>query len=146
MITVNFIAMAISLEMKNCRISIPIYHPVYPEKNTIIENSKNEPLLQPVMVDGKITVGNKNLKEIHDYFLKRASLLPDEHKRFISPHIYKTGISEKLMETRNALSKQFKITDIKKVRMTEIIRPTFVIDKQICFRNIERMVQKASEK
>ncbi|MCG6185856.1 alanine racemase [Maribellus maritimus] len=29
--------------------------------------------------------------------------------------------------------------------MTEIIRPTFVVDKEICLRNIERMAKKASE-
>jgi D-serine deaminase-like pyridoxal phosphate-dependent protein len=29
--------------------------------------------------------------------------------------------------------------------MKEIIRPTLVIDKEVCLRNIERMVQKAKE-
>jgi nicotinate phosphoribosyltransferase len=46
--------------------------------------------------------------EIHKYLVSRAALLPDEHKRFISPHIYKTGISAELTETRNALSRQIK--------------------------------------
>ncbi|MBN2636658.1 MAG: nicotinate phosphoribosyltransferase [Prolixibacteraceae bacterium] len=86
----------------------PVYHPVYPEKNLVIGDLKCEPLLQPVIVNGKILSKSKTPKEIHSYLLKRAELLPDEHKRFISPHIYKVGISKKLLEIRNELSKQLK--------------------------------------
>lgn len=86
----------------------PIYHPVYPEKHSIIGDLNYEPLLQQVVVNGKILSKLKTPKEIHSYLLKRTALLPDEHKRFISPHIYKVGISEKLLEIRNELSKQLK--------------------------------------
>ncbi len=85
-----------------------IYHPVYPEKNTSVKSLKSEALLQPLVVNGKSKIFAKTPQEIHEYLLKRAALLPDEHKRFISPHIYKVGISKKLMEKRNTLAKQLK--------------------------------------
>jgi nicotinate phosphoribosyltransferase len=85
-----------------------IYHPVYPEINTTIKGLKSENLLHEVATGGKIKLKMQSPMEIHKYLESRATLLPDEHKRFISPHIYKTGISKELMETRNALSKQIK--------------------------------------
>jgi nicotinate phosphoribosyltransferase len=85
-----------------------IYHPIYPERKTQIGSLQKEPLLQMVVKKGDIIFEQKNAVEIHQYLLKRAALLPEEHKRFISPHIYKVGISEKLMETRNTLAKQLK--------------------------------------
>ena len=45
---------------------------------------------------------------IHKYLEERAKLLPLEHKRFISPHLYKVGISKELMGIRNALTKQLR--------------------------------------
>ena len=60
------------------------------------------------MDNGKILLEKKSPLNIHKYLLERAELLPLEHKRFISPHLYKVGISKKLMETRNALTKQLK--------------------------------------
>ncbi len=83
-----------------------IYDPVHPEKNTIIKSLQKEPLLKPVVMNGKVIMEKKSLNEIHRYLLKRAALLPKEHFRFISPHIYKTGISEKLMHLRNTLKSQ----------------------------------------
>ncbi|MCD6355527.1 MAG: nicotinate phosphoribosyltransferase [Prolixibacteraceae bacterium] len=85
-----------------------IYHPLYPEKNTSIKNLKRELLLQQVVKNGKIQIEKQNPLEIHQYLESRARLLPNEHKRFISPHLYKTGISKKLMETRNTLTKKLK--------------------------------------
>jgi nicotinate phosphoribosyltransferase len=83
-----------------------IYHPVYPERFTHVENYVKQPLLQMVMKNGKNIYDKKTPSEIHDFLLSRSSLLPDEHKRFISPHIYKVGITKTLMETRNTLTKK----------------------------------------
>lgn len=85
-----------------------IFHPVYPEKNTNIKGLVFENLLQDVIKSGIIVLKKQSPLEIHNYLNDRAALLPDEHKRFISPHIYKTGITKKLMHTRNTLSKQIK--------------------------------------
>lgn len=86
-----------------------LYHPVYPGKNTQIKTLKYQLLLQKVFSNEKIQLQNKSPLEIHKYLEERSKLLPQEHKRFISPHLYKVGISKKLMETRNALTKQLKI-------------------------------------
>lgn len=82
-----------------------IYDAFYPERNTNISKLKKEPLLNAAIKNGEIISETYSLEDIHKYLLTRASLLPDEHKRFISPHIYKVGISEKLLETRNSLVK-----------------------------------------
>ncbi len=99
---------AILLENENPNDVDIVYHPIYPEKNSSVKNLKMEFLLQKVVVDGKILLQKKSPLEIHKYVEERATLLPDEHKRFISPHLYKVGISKKLIETRNALTKKLK--------------------------------------
>ncbi len=85
-----------------------IYHPVYPEKNTNLTGLKKELLFSKVFENGKSLLENISPLEIHAFLETRAALLPEEHKRFISPHIYKVGISNKLMQTRNHLSAMLK--------------------------------------
>jgi nicotinate phosphoribosyltransferase len=97
---------AIGLETDNPAEIQTIYHPVYPEKNTSVKNLKFESILHEVVSNGNFILEKQSLTEIHQYLLQRSALLPDEHKRFISPHIYKAGISEKLMEARNQLANQ----------------------------------------
>lgn len=101
----SFYRDAIVLEDEKPGETETVFHPVYPEKNTSVKNLKFELLLQKVVAGGEIYHRQKPLTEIHNYLLERATLLPDEHKRFISPHIYKVGISGNLMFTRNELSK-----------------------------------------
>ena len=60
------------------------------------------------MENGQIILQKQSPSAIFNYLNERAQLLPPEHQRFISPHIYKVGISRKLMETRNNLTKQLK--------------------------------------
>ena len=88
-----------------------IYHPVYPEKNSTIKGLNQEALFSRVFEKGKILLEEKSPLQIHAYLESRATLLPMEHKRFISPHIYKVGISNKLMKTRNALKQKLISTD-----------------------------------
>jgi nicotinate phosphoribosyltransferase len=87
-----------------------IGHPVYEEKRTSVSGLKFENLLQPAVISGENMLPDKSPSEIHEYLLRRVNQLPDEHKRFISPHIYKVGISEKLREVKNSLSNQIKQT------------------------------------
>lgn len=83
-----------------------IFHPVYSDRFTNVKNCNKQPLLQLVVKDGRDITDKKPPIEIHKFLLERSALLPDEHKRFISPHIYKVGISEKLMKARNELAKK----------------------------------------
>ncbi|MBT3382422.1 MAG: nicotinate phosphoribosyltransferase [Prolixibacteraceae bacterium] len=105
----NFFRDGIFLQNENIEETDMIYHPVYPEKNTRIKNLTKEALLQQVVSNGKIMLARLPLAEIHKYLVTRAGFLPNEHKRFISPHLYKVGISKKLLEFRNMLSNQIKL-------------------------------------
>ncbi len=87
-----------------------IFHPHYPGKNTGLKEYTAENIIHPVMKEGK-TVG-KFLSpdgKIAEYAKKRLKQLPKEHKRFVNPHIYKVGISKKLLDLRDSLMKDYKI-------------------------------------
>lgn len=98
----------ILLENEDPKTVETLYHPVYPEKNTKIKGLQSESLFSKVYEKGKILIDKKTPKEIHAYLERRAALLPDEHKRFISPHIYKVGTSDKLLNARNTLTNKIK--------------------------------------
>ncbi len=83
-----------------------LYHPNFPKKYTPVEHLKKEALLHKVMDKGEILVDIPNPKDSARYARKRLSKLQKEHKRFENPHIYKIGISEKLMDLRNHLLNQ----------------------------------------
>ncbi len=102
----NFYRDVIALENESPASISTVYHPVYPEKKTNVQYLKHEALLHRVVNGGEIHFQQQSLFDIHKYVLERAALLPEEHKRFISPHIYKVGISEKLMNSRNSLKKE----------------------------------------
>ena len=55
------------------------------------------------MDKGKICILKKSPEQISQFVKERLAKLPDEHKRFKNPHIYKVGISEKLMKMRNEM-------------------------------------------
>jgi len=85
-----------------------IYDPKEPVKSMVIENSAKEPLLFPVMENGKRTVAKRSLEEIVKYSAECLEKLPVEYKRFHNPHIYKVGISEKLKAEREKLIQKYK--------------------------------------
>lgn len=97
---------AVALANENEQDISCIFHPVHPERFTHVKEYLKSPLLKQVVKYGQNITTKKTPLEIHEYLLSRSSLLPDEHKRFISPHIYKVGITKELMETRNSLAKK----------------------------------------
>ena len=99
---------AIMLYQEEAEQAEVIYHPVYTERNTVVKSLPKEPLLLPVVHDGKIITEEKSTDNIHKYLMERSCLLPEEHKRFISPHIYKVGISSELLKLRDTLAKKLK--------------------------------------
>ncbi len=104
----NFYRDGITLCEENIELVDTIYHPVYPEKNTFVNTLKKEQLFSKVFENGKKLIPNIPPLEIHAYLEQRSALLPDEHKRFISPHLYKVGISSKLLSIRKNLTTQLK--------------------------------------
>lgn len=85
-----------------------MHHPADPDKSLSVKGMKREPLLHSVMEDGRITQEHRSLNEIASFSLDRLARLPQEHKRFQNPHIYKVGISGELRDLRNELKNQHK--------------------------------------
>jgi nicotinate phosphoribosyltransferase len=85
-----------------------LYHPVQPDKKTSIAHLKREQLLRLVYENGSPVHPMPTPSECHQYLTKRAELLPEEHKRFVMPHIFKVGISSNLLELRNDLMQKYR--------------------------------------
>ncbi|MCX7982436.1 MAG: nicotinate phosphoribosyltransferase [Syntrophales bacterium] len=86
-----------------------MFHPYEREKTLSLSQYSDEPLLKPIMAKGRRIGERREVKEIAQYVKDRLSLLPQEHKRFENPHIYKVGLSEKLMILRGALMERYKM-------------------------------------
>jgi len=86
-----------------------IYHPLYHEKKTCVKELKKELLLHKVFDNGKILINPNKPEESFQYLKSRMNLLPEEMKRFISPHIYKVGISEDLYNLQEKLKEKFSL-------------------------------------
>ena len=84
-----------------------IHDPKESLKSMNVKEFSLEPLLHPVMVNGKITRPSRNLAEIAQYSKDRLASLPAEYKRFYNPHIYKVGISAKLKMEREELLRKY---------------------------------------
>jgi nicotinate phosphoribosyltransferase len=80
-----------------------IYHPHRPDKSSSVASFRKERLFRKVMDKGKIVIEKKPPGEIAKYVQQRLACLPDEHKRFDNPHVYKVGISQKLRNQRAAI-------------------------------------------
>lgn len=85
-----------------------LYHPHYPAQHTDVTAFNSEPLLHSVMEDGTLTIDPPSAQESAAYAESRFKKLNPEHKRFDNPHIYKVGISEKLMNLRNKMTRSLK--------------------------------------
>ncbi|TDO05624.1 nicotinate phosphoribosyltransferase [Sunxiuqinia elliptica] len=89
-----------------------IHHPTDPHKQKEISKYTKESLIQEAMRDGKNILSKQTPAEVAQYTQKRLKQLPEEHKRFLNPHVYKVGISEKLQQNRNDLAKQYLKKDL----------------------------------
>ncbi|WP_069131343.1 nicotinate phosphoribosyltransferase [Rhodohalobacter halophilus] len=85
-----------------------MHHPTFPAKKSDLTNRTYEDLLSPVIKNGNIIQELPDVQSIAKYAKKRLKLLQPEYKRLDNPHIYKVGISTKLMEKRDILLKFFK--------------------------------------
>ncbi|NPV11425.1 MAG: nicotinate phosphoribosyltransferase [Ignavibacteria bacterium] len=83
-------------------------HPFDIYKKCNLKELKREEILEQVVKNGDVIVPEKSVNEIASYSEFRFSQLPDEHKRFEYPHIYKVGITPKLLELRDNLIRKNK--------------------------------------
>jgi len=84
-------------------------HPFFPEKKLSLKGLKKEEILFPVVKKGKPKKQADDIADTISYSKSRMSSLPDEHKRFENPHIFKVGVSKKLFTRRNTLMKEIKM-------------------------------------
>lgn len=82
-------------------------HPFEPHKSLSLAGYKAEQLLKTVMTDGVRNIEFEQSQDIRRKVYENLRRLPDEHKRFDYPHIYKVGISEALVHLRDDLKKQY---------------------------------------
>ncbi len=84
-------------------------HPYDIEKSKSLDTNMGTPLLHPIMDKGKSLLKDNEPKDIAKFVKKRLEQLPEEHKRFNNPHIYKVGISEPLHQLRSELRKKYRM-------------------------------------
>ncbi len=75
-------------------------HPHDADKSTDIGDYATDRLLRPVMRAGEVLVDRPTAQESAEYAQDQLAKLPDEHKRFQNPHIYKVGLSEQMHALR----------------------------------------------
>jgi nicotinate phosphoribosyltransferase len=83
-----------------------IHHPIFPEQKSNLTHCSSEPIMHRVMEKGK-TILKSSAQESAAYARERLTHLPTEHKRFEFPHLYKVGISQKLIALRSKLVDEF---------------------------------------
>jgi len=97
----SFYADAICLDSEK-RVDM-IYHPHEQETSCSLKDKQFEPLLKPVMRKGKQVRAKIPVRKIAEYHSEQFDKLQEEYKRFENPHIYKVGLSDKLLKLRNKL-------------------------------------------
>lgn len=102
----RFVADAIALAKDG--IPDQMIHPYDPEKSMSLNTKLASPLLHKIMENGKSLLAQYEPKDVAAFSQKRLQFLPEEHKRFNNPHLYKVGISEPLHQLRTDLRKQYK--------------------------------------
>ncbi len=81
-----------------------IFHPYEAAKSSDVSLYHKENLTKKVMEKGRVVTDLKSPKKIAEYVHSRLDYLPDEHKRFMNPHVYKVGISSRLLELKEKLT------------------------------------------
>lgn len=78
-------------------------NPFEKHKSLYLKDFQCEELHHTAMKDGEILSPEETPLQINKRLRTRLNLLPVEHQRFDYPHIYKVGISERLMNLRDDL-------------------------------------------
>lgn len=86
-----------------------IFHPFEKEKSKKLKYLKSEVITKTVAVQGKVRIKLDSPEVLRERVKDNLSKLSSEYKRFEYPHIYKVGISEKLMSLRDKLKTEFTI-------------------------------------
>ena len=104
----SFYADAIALANEDPNTINTIYHPFYPRKYTNIKPLHKTFIMDQVMEHGNILNNEKNINKIQTYAARQLDKLPLEYRRFLNPHVYKTGVSKKLLQLKEEKTKDIK--------------------------------------
>jgi nicotinate phosphoribosyltransferase len=86
-------------------------HPFEPGKSLRLDHFKQEPLLVKAMENGRKLRDSQPVDRIAACARERLASLPDEHKRFDNPHVYKVGLSDRLAGLRDGLVRRYRQGD-----------------------------------
>ncbi len=78
-------------------------HPFQKDKSLDLSGKPFETLYTTHMDNGRSLEPAAGAEELREKVCRRLEKLPEEHKRFDFPHIYKVGISERIMELRDTM-------------------------------------------
>ncbi|MCF8218123.1 MAG: nicotinate phosphoribosyltransferase [Bacteroidales bacterium] len=79
-------------------------HPHYKDKRCRLLDMDYETLLLPVMIQGERKIKSQNTEEIAEFVQDRLLGLDGSITRLENPHIYKVGLSDKLMKLRDSIA------------------------------------------
>ena len=102
----KFVADGISLAIESGLQQI--YHPIESQKHYLLAGLHQEDLQKIIVQDGHPVKQPESPEIISAYVQERLQQLPEGHKRFLYPHVYKVGISKKLMHMRDKLIVQYR--------------------------------------
>jgi nicotinate phosphoribosyltransferase len=84
--------------------AVPVMvHPYEPGRTLHLRDFRAEPLFVKVVDGGRRIALSERVVDIAAYARGRLADLPEEHKRFENPHIYRVGLSEELAALRDDL-------------------------------------------
>ncbi|MFU8811386.1 MAG: nicotinate phosphoribosyltransferase [Balneolaceae bacterium] len=80
-----------------------IHDPAFPARKTDVTTLDGRELLTTVIQDGKRQAEPQSIGDSANFVQQAMRNLTDEYKRFENPHIYKVGVTRKLLRLRNQL-------------------------------------------
>jgi nicotinate phosphoribosyltransferase len=88
-----------------------IFHPFEKEKSKTLKNLKSSVITKTVVENGSVMIKLENAETVREIVKENLSKLPAEYIRFEYPHIYKVGISERLMNLRDELKMNYTLNN-----------------------------------
>ncbi|MBN1836455.1 MAG: nicotinate phosphoribosyltransferase, partial [Spirochaetales bacterium] len=84
------------------------YHPKYPYRYIDVRDyGRIEPLLKPVMRDGRAVAQSPDLRTLQARALSNLKSLDHTYTRLINPHVYKVSLSERLKDLKFGLIAEY---------------------------------------
>lgn len=95
-------------ERPNEQDELYMFHPQYTYISKTLDNYHARPLLEDIIIDGKVVYTLPSLEEIRNYAKHSLSEQWEEHKRLLNPEPYPVDLSQKLYDAKVETIKLFK--------------------------------------